>query len=144
MEDSTGTEATPNSRGGGPTKGPTRRAWNSTLPAPSKPMSRGKPIRKRNPRTGGKRFPKRRDEAYRDWIRTLPCCLTGCVTRSRVECAHVRSRGAGGDDVGNCVPLCRSHHDWQHRDGIKSFQAHFHVDLAAIAADLATRYPGAA
>lgn len=35
---------------------------------------------------------------------------------------HVRSRGAGGDDVvDNLLPLCRSHHTEQHKRGWVGF-----------------------
>jgi hypothetical protein len=97
-------------------------------------LPRRTPIKARNAKRGGHRFPKRVDEAFRDWIRSLPCCLRGCITRTRVECAHVKTRGAGGEDVGNCVPLCRAHHEHQHLIGIKSFQAFHHVDLKDLAA----------
>jgi hypothetical protein len=57
-----------------------------------------------------------------------------------IECAHVRTRGAGGDDRGNTVPLCRRHHRQQHDEGIKSFQAIYDLDLAAIAKQLELAY----
>lgn len=57
-----------------------------------------------------------------------------------IECAHVVSRGAGGDDRSNTVSLCRTHHRQQHDRGIKSFQAIYALDLAAIAAELGQRY----
>jgi hypothetical protein len=89
----------------------------------------------KNAKRGGHRFPKRRDPAY---------CLAGRANcAGRVECAHVKSRGAGGDDHANTVPLCTRHHREQHRDGIETFQWVCQFDLAAIAADLAERYPAA-
>ena len=112
-------------------------------------LARTTAIRKRNPRKGS-RFPKRRDPAYCAWIRTLPCLCSppdvvgmdgeaSCA--GRVECAHVVSRGAGGDDRGNTVPLCTRHHRRQHMAGIRSFQAWYSLDLAAIATELASRSP---
>jgi hypothetical protein len=50
------------------------------------------------------------------------------------ECAHVKSRGAGGKDAGNMVPMCMRHHRQQHAVGIKTFQAAYGIDLRAIAA----------
>jgi hypothetical protein len=98
----------------------------------------------KNAKRGGHRFPKRRDPAYCAWIRTLTCLLAGRANcAGRVECAHVKSRGAGGDDHANTVPLCTRHHREQHRDGIETFQWVCQFDLAAIAADLAERYPAA-
>jgi hypothetical protein len=110
------------------------------------PLKRGKPpqrktrVKARNAKRGGSRFPKRRDPAYCEWVRGFACCVRACLTGARMECAHVKSRGAGGGDIGNCVPLCFSHHDQQHRLGIKTFQATHSVDLAAIARNLGERY----
>jgi hypothetical protein len=56
------------------------------------------------------------------------------------QCAHVKSRGAGGDDMDNCVPLCAYHHDRQHTMGIKSFQRQYGINLAFIAKDLGRIY----
>jgi hypothetical protein len=87
-----------------------------------------------------------------------PAKWLGCWPQSRVgiqvladlgltmpisECAHVKAKGAGGDDVGNTVPMCMRHHRQQHAIGIKTFQATYGVDLAASASDIATRYPAA-
>ena len=100
-------------------------------------------IKARNAKRKGSRFPKRRDPAYCAWIRTLPCTADTAWCSGRIECAHVVSRGAGGDDRGNTVPLCLRHHREQHSIGIRSFEQSFRFDLAAIAADLAGRYPAA-
>lgn len=83
------------------------------------------------------------DDEKRAWIRTLPClvaleepCTCGpfisVVTRKIVtECAHVRSRGSGGDDV-LMVPLCQHHHtgrgDSQHMIGRHRFE-HLHAEV---------------
>ena len=78
----------------------------------------------------------------------------GCVTvthgtwvgRLRPLCdgpvvvAHVKSRAAGGGWWDVCH-MCYSHHLEQHAFGIKAFEAKYGLDLAAIAAELATRGP---
>lgn len=72
-----------------------------------------------------KRFAKRRDPAYRAWIASLPCALVGHglgqFCQGPVEATHIRSRGAGGDDLGNLIPLCHAAHQEQHQKGIKWF-----------------------
>ena len=83
------------------------------------------------------------------WLRCWPQCAISIKVWAEVdpthpisECAHVVSRGAGGDDRANTVPLCMRHHRQQHAVGIETFQRTYGLDLAAIAADLAAGYPG--
>lgn len=92
-------------------------------------------------RRRSKRFAARRDPAYTAWIHTLPCWLrfTGSCFGA-TEATHVRSRGAGGDDRGNLVPLCHGHHMEQHRVGIQTWQATYRVNLPVVAAALTDRY----
>ena len=78
------------------------------------------------------------DLPYRAWIRTQPCIICG---RDAEPC-HVRSRGAGGTDLGNIVPMCRIHHTEQHKIGIKTFQAKWRVDMVALALQYAQNAPG--
>lgn len=59
---------------------------------------------------------------------------------TRAEAAHVRSKGAGGPDKGNTIPLCMGHHHEQHLIGIRSFEKRYGLDLKTIAQDLAVRY----
>jgi hypothetical protein len=73
---------------------------------------------------------------YRDWIRELPCL----ICRRGAEAAHVVSKGAGGGDEDNLVPLCHEHHMEQHAAGIKSFQDRYAIDLAARARDYFAAY----
>jgi hypothetical protein len=121
-----------------------RRAPHQTLKK-SRLKSRGK----RTKKSGGALFWKRRDPVYREWIRMWACLLRGCDPAHQcplgifgAECAHVKSRGAGGDDFANCVPLCAFHHAQQHRLGIKTFERRhgFTVSLAEIARDLGKQY----
>ena len=68
---------------------------------------------------------------FRAWIREHGRCV---VCRSRnVDPHHVRSRGAGGGDRENIVPLCRLHHDEVGRLGRPSFEAKYRVELRAVA-----------
>ena len=53
--------------------------------------------------------------------RIMRCCA--CGRRAPSDPAHIRSRGAGGRDRANVVPLCRTCHSLQHAIGIKTFQA---------------------
>ena len=67
--------------------------------------------------------------ALGEFVRTFGCAVEGCGRRS--ECAHVKSRGAGGHAwlvdqagryVGNLVPLCHGHHSLQHTIGLHDFE----------------------
>jgi hypothetical protein len=102
-------------------------------------LARRTPLKAR----GGDRFPRLRDDKYRAFIREQPCHLWHgalCFIELPSVAAHVKSRGAGGPDRGNILPLCRAHHQEQHAIGIRSFEARYHVDLAQIAAEYATDY----
>lgn len=48
-----------------------------------------------------------------------------------MQVAHVKSRGAGGGDHGNVVPLCAGAHNEQHTAGSKTFAKRWNVDLQA-------------
>lgn len=96
------------------------------------------------------------DRAYQDWIRARPCAvasppmhdwLMGDIPTpyscwGRIEAAHVISRGAGGQDAGNLLPLCTTHHREQHAIGIRSFEAKHAVSLRATAERLWRDYQG--
>ena len=114
-----------------------------------------------------KRFAHRRSPEYAAYIRSLPCILNGrwlvvedisapgaimvarasphhCV--SLIQVCHVKSRGAGGSDLGNIVPMCGTAHDQQHAWGIRTFEKEWSISLKAAAeflyaAYLATREP---
>lgn len=85
-------------------------------------LKRKTPLRKVNP----KRRAKRKAEqfaAQAELCRRLPCAACGRPGPS--DPAHVISRGAGGGDRGNVIPLCKSDprtgyvgcHEEQHRKG---------------------------
>lgn len=50
----------------------------------------------------------------------------------RSEAAHVRTRGAAGNDRDNTVPLCRYHHDEQ-EGKTAAFEAKYGVNLKELA-----------
>ena len=90
-----------------------------------------------------KRFAARRDapDGFLDWVRTLWCVVpVEHEFRPVIEIAHVRSRGAGGNDFGNVVDLCSHHHREQHQIGIRSFEAKYNIDMAQEAQRLATEW----
>ena len=98
-----------------------------------------------------RRFAKHRDYEYQTWIRRQACIAWlqvpavgyGPQHEGRMHCAHVRSRGAGGDDHGNCVPLCARHHNEQHLIGVHSFELRYGLDLKAEAEKLWRAYQDA-
>ena len=114
----------------------------SPLPRRKKPLSRGQPPkRKGKPKRGGKsrRFASLRNEAFQTWIRGLSCCMK-IFCLYPVQCHHVRTRNAGGGDVGNCVPLCVRHHQQFHDWGRHTFDARHQIDLKVEAARYGRRW----
>jgi hypothetical protein len=112
-----------------------------TTPMTRTRLERGTPLRAAG--RPSKRFAARREPKYCAWIRTLPCLLAGRTCHDcygPVECCHVVSRGAGGYDRGNTFPACRSAHRYQHRAGIRTFEARYALDLAALATQLEARW----
>lgn len=105
------------------------------------------PMKKFNAKRGGHAFPKNVDEDYREWIRALPCILSGKMIAhgqhicwGAVQVCHVKTRGAGGPDRKNCVPMCASAHDQQHVIGIREFEQRWGVSLKTIARQLTEIY----
>lgn len=105
----------------------------SQPPRRKKPLPRGKPPKRsklvrrvvqRIKNKGKSRFPKRRCPELLSWIRGLPCAIGGDfigTCAGRTEAAHLKSRGAGGDDRNNVLNLCTAHHREQHSIGWESF-----------------------
>jgi hypothetical protein len=87
-----------------------------------------------------RRFPKGAAPAYLAWIRRLPCVVSNHECEGTVEAAHVKSKGAGGCDEGNTLPLCAGHHYIQHTIGIRSFAVRYEKNLELIAANLLLEY----
>ncbi len=64
--------------------------------------------------TGGTRW---ESEYFRKWVATQPCVITGKATFGEIHAAHITSRGAGGDDFLNVIPLHHEIHRFQHDQG---------------------------
>jgi hypothetical protein len=109
-----------------------------SVKAPKPPKSRVG-VKQINAKRGGVRFPKNAIPELRAWIRQQPCVLQRgephvvYPCRGPVEVAHVKTRGSGGPDFDNTVPLCMEHHRELHRTGRKSFEFKYQVRLAALA-----------
>lgn len=67
-------------------------------------------IAPRKKRKGPPRKGPSRDEGYKGWIRTLPCCACGIEGRS--EAAHTGDEGGMSMKASDysCVPLCAACH----------------------------------
>lgn len=61
------------------------------------------------------------DWDYRNHIKEQPC-LCGSECFGGIDPHHVRTRGAGGRDKSNLVPLCRKHHTELHTIGRYTFE----------------------
>lgn len=89
-------------------------------------------------------------EKYKAYVRRQGCLVPRRLPVGRslgvVECqgavqaCHVVSRGAGGANIGNLVPLCGAHHNQQHTVGIESFQRWYSIDLPLEAAKIEKDY----
>jgi hypothetical protein len=76
-----------------------------------------------------------RSQAHLDFIRSLPCSVSG--RRHSIEAAHVGARGMGqkSSDL-ETIPLNALYHREQHRVGLKKFAATYDLDIPAILAML--------
>jgi hypothetical protein len=128
---------------------PSRRQWNSTLPArKSKVLQaqgkragiRRKKIKATNPARRAKSFARTYGSKERcDWISSLPCAW--CVLRGLVRISrpsdNAHSEGGGGmgmkADYTTVVPLCRRHHEQydQHRAPFDTLSAREAVKVLA-------------
>jgi len=86
-----------------------------------------------------------RDEAYKAWIRTLPCIA--CSVEGRSEAAHVGTDGGMSMKASDysCVPLCSDCHTQApgayHRIGKRAFELRHGLLLAHIVAGLNREWP---
>lgn len=80
------------------------------------------------------------DEAYKRWIKSLPCCV--CGTWYKVEAHHTGVRGLSQTaDDRSCIPLCRRHHDRRqphsiHKLGLAKFSQRFNINIPLLVARL--------
>lgn len=91
---------------------------------------------------GVQRMKHRRVPELRDWIGCQFCVgrewVAGhvcgySVARKQVECAHVRTRGAGHGDLFNVVPMCPALHDATEAGKRHAWERRTGVDLVALA-----------
>ena len=82
---------------------------------------------------------------HRAWIRRQRCLVHGVDCRGPVHAHHVRGGTDGGTGMKPhdrwCVALCAHHHDQGHRDGWRSFERLYNVNLRSEAMALAKRSP---
>ena len=64
--------------------------------------------------TGGTRWQSR---FFRQWVGLQPCVVTGKSKFGEVHPAHIKTRGSGGDDFLNVIPLHSRVHRFQHDKG---------------------------
>lgn len=95
------------------------------------------------------KFPKpkaERDEAYKEWIKSLCCCITGGqdydvnTGRRYVDPHHVPQDGHGGKGTKTsdyrCIPLINRLHREAHRIGKHSFATKYGLDYEHLIAAL--------
>ncbi len=109
-------------------------------------MKRSTPLRRKTalPKFNAKRKRVRFRKQFGSADRVERIKQMECLARSHpyvscwgpIECAHVVSRGAGGD-YKSIVPLCTLHHKNQHAMGIRSFEETIGRDLTAEAERIA-------
>lgn len=81
----------------------------------------------------------KKNREFLNWITELPCIA--CHSKGTIHDdgnyhtvpAHLKSRGAGGDDVGNVVPLCWNDHVIQHSIGWKEFEKRMGINAKELA-----------
>ena len=64
--------------------------------------------------TGGTRW---FSDYFKKWVATQPCVITGKFKFGEIHAAHIKSRGSGGDDFLNVIPLHHEVHRLQHDQG---------------------------
>ena len=106
--------------------------------------------RRKHPKSGIERVPKREFPAHRAWVRGFMCLVasqgknpTACGGKS--EAAHVRLHTDGGTGLKphdrHCVPLCSTHHREQHNIGEDAFEKKYGFRMAICAERLARMSP---
>lgn len=98
--------------------------------------------RRRKPKPlGCREAPQIRNASHLKWIRGHECSTRAPVCMGfAIEAAHVRTGTDGGLSVkpSDCwtIPLCRHHHEQQHKLGEASFERLYGIDMRKIAEQL--------
>lgn len=91
-----------------------------------------------------------RSDSHLRWIRGFECSIAGKrghACQGKIQAAHVRTGtdGGGSSKPGDnwTIPLCAEAHAIQHspKMGEPRFEAHYGIDMKAIASGLAARSP---
>lgn len=102
------------------------------------------PPRRKPPKSGIARAPRRVFPRHEKWVRGHACCVPDCLER-RIQFHHVRSAATAGTGLKSPswhgIPACVDHHREIHQIGIDSFERRYGLDLEALAAELARRSP---
>ena len=81
-------------------------------------------------------------KTLKQFVELLPCLVKNEKCFGRIDAHHVKTRGAGGKDEGNLIPLCRAHHIYIHSVGILTFMKKFSVNLKEVAELIQKKYEG--
>jgi hypothetical protein len=92
------------------------------------------PRRRRKPRRGPDQA-----EAYRDWIRQQPSCVS--ESARNIEACHTGPHGFWQKSSGyTCIPLTHEEHMELHRVGPRKFQNKYRIDFEVIIEGLFTEW----
>ena len=83
------------------------------------------------------KIPEFRSQKYRQYVSTLPCCIT---FRDGIpnDPHHIKGRGYGGSVKCSdlfCIPLCHELHVEFHMIGWETFEAKYNINQLEIALD---------
>ena len=84
------------------------------------------------------------DWGLRQYVREMMCLVDNGKCSAGVDPHHVRTRGAGGIDRANLVPLCRVHHTELHQIGRLTFEDKYRLgNLKVRASNIQDNYDSA-
>jgi hypothetical protein len=102
------------------------------------------PQRRKLPRSGISRGPRREWPRHRAFLRRHHCVVSGCIAEP-TEVAHIRTADNAGIGLkphdGFAVSMCHGHHLEYHRDGHHTFERRHRLNLNAIAAEFVRHSP---